>query len=107
MTQEQVEQAARLLHEHDSDLPWDEAPDWVKRVAKKMATFALEKPGASQEETHRHWATWLREEGWVYDTMESERLRTHPMLKAYRELTPEQQATFRLPQSITGDQQKA
>lgn len=105
MTPERIEETAVLLHQEDSDRPWDEAPEWVRTVARSLAKFALENPGATGEQVHHEWARCMEAERWVYDTVENERLRTHPMLKAYRELTREQQAIFKLTQSTNMEQQ--
>lgn len=93
---------ARLAHEanraycqaldDDSQMPWDDAPDWQKESAIKGVEFHWKNPDASPEDSH---ANWLRDkiaDGWVYGKIKDAELKTHPCCVPYEQLPVEQRA---------------
>lgn len=88
--------AARAAHEanrawckfngDDSQLPWDEAPDWVKMSAYSGASSLLMDPEATAERSHESWVKYKKLDGWKYGTEKSAEKKTHPCLVPYDEL---------------------
>lgn len=93
--------AARLAHEvnraycaflgDDSQLPWEEAPEWQKRSAilgaKAIESGDITTPGDS----HRSWLEEKRADGWVFGPVKDPAKRTHPCMVEFEALPREQQ----------------
>ena|SRR5437879_1172252 len=95
---------ARIAHEtnraycqtigDNSQLPWEEAPDWQKKSAINGVIFHLNalrsgeeaKPSAS----HENWLTQKLFDGWKYGAVKNETKKEHPYFVPYEELTVEQ-----------------
>ena len=77
-------------HGDDSQLTWDEAPDWQRL----SATIGVEgaRRGNTPEESHESWLTEKARTGWVYGPVKDPVAKTHPCIVPYDELPPEQQA---------------
>lgn len=100
VTQERiVEACARAAHEvnrayciaiGDTSQPrWENAPDWQRQSARNGVGAALR--GATAEESHE---SWLREklyQGWTYGPVKDPVAKTHPCIRPYAELPPDQQ----------------
>jgi hypothetical protein len=67
---------------------WDKAPDWQKDSAREGVQAALD--GQTPEELHESWCAFKQADGWVYGDRKSEKLKMHPCLVPYSELTPDQ-----------------
>lgn len=76
----------------DSQLAWDDAPDWQKDSAIAGVQFRLENDSATPEEMHANWMAQKAAEGWVYGEVKDEVAGTHPCMKPYDELPVEQRA---------------
>lgn len=73
-----------------SQLSWDNAPQWQKESAIVGVKFRLENPKSTPEQLHQNWMTQKLEDGWVYGIVKNEKLKTHPCLVDYKQLTPDQ-----------------
>lgn len=99
---ERVVYAARLGHEmnrayclsmgDDSQLPWDECPEWQKTSALNGALFHFLNPDAQPEHSH---LSWLREKiatGWKYGPVKDPAKKEHPCMVDYKDLPQEQRS---------------
>jgi hypothetical protein len=92
---EKVECIARVCHEanrgwciahgDDSQVGWDEAPDWQRESAINGVEGTL--AGTTPEESHDSWARQKVEDGWVYGAVKDPDKKTHPCLVPYDELS--------------------
>lgn len=78
-------------HGDFSQVPWDEAPNWVKESAVKGVKFFVENPGAKPSQMHDSWCEEKVSTGWVYGPEKDPLKKTHPCLVSYRELPYKQQ----------------
>lgn len=96
-----VEAVARACHEanriycrslgDDSQLPWDEAPEWAKESARvgvrKIAAGEVTRP----EQSHESWLAQKEAGGWRYGPVKDPAKKEHPCFVPYAELPREQQ----------------
>lgn len=79
-----------LMLGDESQMPWEDAPEWQKDSVKDGVRFALEafdkgempSPAAS----HENWLKYKMEEGWSYGEVKDAVKKTHPCMKPYEEL---------------------
>ena len=94
-----AEQIAQVTHEANRVLQgiegdpaqsphWDDAPDWQRDSAIEGVVGAL--AGNTPEQSHQSWIDFKVADGWVYGSVKSVELKTHPCLVPYDEL-PENQ----------------
>jgi hypothetical protein len=93
---------ARVCHEvnraycqalgDDSQLPWEQAPDWQRQSAVSNVVFHSRNPDAGPEATHESWAAEKLRDGWSYGPVKDAELKTHPCLVPFGELPVEQKA---------------
>lgn len=91
---------ARVAHEvnraycasigDNSQLPWDEAPDWQKESAVKGIEMHLANPDTTPEQSHEAWMAHKAAEGWVYGEVKDPEAKTHPAMLPYDQLPTEQ-----------------
>jgi len=100
-----IEQVAKVCHEanraycatigDNSQLPWENAPDWQKQSAIKGVELHLvelsEGREPKPESSHESWLKEKIESGWVYGTEKNADAKTHPCCVHYSELTRDQQ----------------
>jgi hypothetical protein len=97
-----IEQVAKITHEanraycsslgDDTQLPWDEAPDWQKDSAINGVKMHLGNPNATPEDSHRSWLAQKESEGWKYGPVKNPETKEHPCFLPYDQLPAEQQA---------------
>lgn len=97
-----VEHIARVCHEvnraycqalgDDSQLPWDEAPQWQRNSCLAGVRSHLENPGLTPEQSHVLWYQHKQADGWVYGAFKDQERKTHPCMVMYHELPIEQRA---------------
>ena len=97
-----IEQIARICHEanralcvatgDDSQVPWDEAPEWQRSSAFHSVRFHLENPDAPASASHDAWMREKTEGGWRHGEVKDADARTHPSLVPFEQLPPEEQA---------------
>src|SRR6185312_3805199 len=84
----------------NSQLPWEEAPDWQKISAMKGVEFHLAalssglKP--SNSDSHNSWLAEKREQGWKYGPVKNAETKEHPCFLPYEELPEEQRMKDKL-----------
>lgn len=74
----------------NSQLTWEDAPEWQKESAIKGAMFCRENPDAPPSANHESWLAVKEAEGWVYGEVKDPEKKTHPCMLPYGELPTEQ-----------------
>ena len=97
-----IEEIAKVCHEanrgyckalgDDSQLPWDEAPQWAKTSAINGVRFHLDNPNAGPSGSHENWLKEKEKEGWRYGATKDPEKKEHPCYVPYDQLPKEQQA---------------
>lgn len=92
---------AKLAHEanrvycqiigDDSQVPWDEAPEWQKESALDGVRRVIENANYRPQESHENWCQHKYNDGWKYGPVKDPEAKTHPCLVPYRDLPAEQQ----------------
>lgn len=95
-----VEQIARLCHEanriyclshgDDSQLPWEDAPEWQRESARNGVRFHATSPHSTPADSHANWLKEKLEQGWVYGPVKLPELKQHPCYVPYEELPVQQ-----------------
>lgn len=84
----------------NSQLPWDEAPEWQRQSAIKGVRFCLENPDAPPSANHDSWLEEKRRDGWKYGPVKKAEAKEHPCFVPYEELPAEQKAKDYLFKSV-------
>lgn len=79
-----------LILKDDSQVPWDEAPEWQKQSAINGVKFHLENPGAQPEDSHDSWLAEKERDGWKYGPVKDAEKKEHPCFVPYHQLPAEQ-----------------
>ncbi len=79
-----------LLIGDDSQLPWNDAPQWQRDSAINGVQFHIDNPDAGCAGSHENWLKVKEEEGWKYGEVKDAEKKEHPCFVPYDEL-PEQQ----------------
>lgn len=97
-----IEEIAKVCHEanrgyckalgDDSQLPWEEAPEWAKNSAINGVRFHLDNPNAGPSGSHENWLKEKEKEGWRYGEIKDPEKKEHPCFVPYDQLPKEQQA---------------
>ena len=97
-----VENVAKIAHElnasycrsigDDSQLSWEDAPEWQKESAVNGVKFHLEHPDASPSASHESWLKQKTEEGWKYGAVKNPETKEHPCFVPYEQLPTEQKS---------------
>jgi hypothetical protein len=74
----------------DSQLPWNEAPDWQRKSAVTGVEFHRGNPGAGPAHSHESWLKEKKADGWKYGAEKDLDKKEHPCCVPYEEL-PEYQ----------------
>lgn len=72
----------------NSQLPWDEAPEWQRSSAINGVVGAL--TGNTPEQSHEGWLAEKAATGWKYGPVKDPAKKEHPCFVPYAELPPEQ-----------------
>lgn len=93
-------QIARVAHEanraycltlgDESQLPWDDAPDWQRKSAINGVQFHANNPDAKPADSHASWVREKEADGWTYGPVKDPALKQHPCMVPYEELPIEQ-----------------
>ncbi len=96
-----INQIARICHEanrayciaigDDTQVPWDDAPDWQKLSALDGVEHAIHNPGAMPSDSHKSWLAVKAVDGWVYGPVKDADKKTHPCIVPFDGLPVEQQ----------------
>jgi hypothetical protein len=105
-----VEDIARICHEanraycstigDDSQLAWNDAPQWARDSAIKGVQFAHDNPTSTPEKSHESWLKEKQETGWKYGPVKDVDLKEHPCFVPYSDLPHEQQVKDHLFQAV-------
>ena len=99
---ENVTVAARVAHEanraycqaigDDSQLPWDDAPQWQRYSAINGVRFHRANPGATPENSHESWLAEKVANGWEYGPVKDAEAKKHPCCVPFDDLPVAQKA---------------
>lgn len=99
-TQMNIEQIAKISHEtnraycqtigDNSQLFWEDAPDWQKTSAINGVQFHLQNPEAGPDNSHNSWLAEKEAAGWKYGPIKNPETKEHPCFVPYNELPVEQ-----------------
>lgn len=97
-----VEQIARVAHEvnraycqslgDDSQVAWEDAPQWQRDSALQGVRLHAEHLDAGPEASHESWMAQKVADGWTYGPEKLPESKRHPCLVPFSELPREQQA---------------
>ena len=76
----------------NSQLPWNDAPDWQRESAVNGVKFHLDNPDAGPEASHESWMQEKKDDGWKYGEVKDADKKEHPCYTAYENLPVEQRA---------------
>ena len=76
----------------NSQLPWEDAPDWQKTSAVNGVRMHMNNPNAGPEASHNAWLKEKEETGWKYGPVKDTEKKEHPCMVPFGELPTEQQA---------------
>lgn len=105
-----IESIARTCHEvnraycaglgDDSQVPWYEAPEEIKRSAINGVSYLLDHPDAGPQDSHRNWLAFKEAEGWKYGPVKDFDKKEHPCFVPYEDLPVEQRTKDALFHSV-------
>lgn len=76
----------------ESQLPWENAPDWQKESAQNGVIYHLTHPASQPSDSHENWMKEKIAAGWKHGPVKDAAAKTHPCLLPYGQL-PLQQRT--------------
>lgn len=95
-----IEDVAKVCHEanrtycasigDDSQLPWDQSPDWQRQSAINGVKFHLDNPGVGPAASHENWVLEKLGGGWKYGPIKDADAKKHPCIVPYDQLPPDQ-----------------
>lgn len=95
-TENLIEQCAHLAHEinrayceslgDDTQVPWEDAPEWQRDSARQGAKLKLEHPETTPEQSHESWLRAKAADGWQYGHVKDVEAKLHPCFVPYSEL---------------------
>lgn len=95
-----TEQIAELTHEanrvycrlidDESQVSWEDAPEWQKKSAIDGVKFIQERPYAQPSLSHSKWVEGKRKDGWVYGEIKDADKKTHPCMVSFYDLPSSQ-----------------
>ena len=93
---------AKLCHEvnrayctamgDDSQLPWEEAPEWQRQSAMNGVAYHFSNENSTPEDSHNSWLKEKEADGWKYGPVKDVEKKEHPCFVPYAELPKEQKA---------------
>lgn len=97
-----IDHIARVCHEanrayckalgDDSQLAWEQAPDWQKESARVGVNHIMLNPKSTPKDSHNSWLEQKALEGWEYGPEKDPELKLHPCFLPYEQLPVEQRA---------------
>ncbi|AYO54397.1 RyR domain-containing protein [Acinetobacter wuhouensis] len=76
----------------DSQVTWDDAPEWQQQSVIAGVEMHLANPNATPEQSHESWYAQKQAEGWTYGEIKDVEKKEHPCFLPYDELPLEQKA---------------
>lgn len=105
-----IEKIAEVCHEtnraycqalgDDTQLGWNDAPQWQKDSAVNGVNFHIDNPEMTPENSHENWLKEKTEAGWVYGETKDPDKKEHPCCVAYLYLPTDQKAKDHIFRSI-------
>jgi len=96
-----IEQIAKVCHEankalcqtlgDDSQVAWEDAPDWQIESCMNGVVFHLTTDDAGDSASHETWMAERVKAGWKYGPVKDEKKKEHPCLVPFVELPKDQQ----------------
>jgi len=75
----------------NSQLAWEDAPEWQKESAINGVKFHQYHPDSKPSDSHDSWMKEKLEQGWQYGSVKDPAKKEHPCLVPYEDLPKEQQ----------------
>lgn len=75
----------------NSQVSWEDAPDWQKQSAINGVKYHLNNPDSTPMDSHTSWLKEKVDTGWVYGGVKDPIAKTHPCIVNYDKLPKEQQ----------------
>lgn len=92
---------ARICHEanraycvsmgDNSQVSWDEAPEWQRKSAVNGVIYHKENPDSQACDSHNNWLKEKRESGWKYGVVKNPEKKEHPCFVEFKNLPKAQQ----------------
>lgn len=76
----------------DSQLPWDDAPQWQRTSVINGVNFHIDNPDAKPSDSHNSWLAEKVADGWTYGPVKDPELKQHPCFVPYDQLPADQRA---------------
>ena len=76
----------------NSQVAWDDSPQWQRKSAVNGVLFNLAQPNAPASASHDNWLEEKRRAGWSYGPVKDAETKRHPCFVPYENLPREQQA---------------
>lgn len=99
MTLSQIAQVAHEINQSycwsigdDTQVGWEDAPQWQRDSALLGVQFHLKNPNASPSSSHDSWLAQKTAEGWKYGPVKDADKKEHPCYVPYNELPTEQKS---------------
>jgi len=73
-------------NDDDSQLSWDDAPEWQIDSAINGVEYALRRPNVTIADMHSNWMAEKIEDGWIYGEVKDPIAKTHPCMVPYDQL---------------------
>lgn len=96
-----TEDIARVCHEanralcismgDNSQVQWDEAPEWQRESAIKGVAFRVANQTSTPKDQHESWVAQKIANGWIYGPVKDAQAKTHPCIAPYDQLPIAQQ----------------
>lgn len=97
-----LEEIARTAHEvnraycqalgDNSQLAWEDAPEWQRSSAINGVKFHIRNPEAGPDHSHNAWLAEKQATGWKYGPVKDPDKKEHPCFVPYDQLSVEQKA---------------
>jgi len=81
-----------LVQGDNSQVPWDQAPEWQRQSVAHGVRAILDDPSQPPEASHEGWLKEKVADGWVYGQVKDAAAKKHPCMVPYDKLPVEQQA---------------
>lgn len=105
-----TEEIARVCHEvnraycsalgDDSQLAWEDAPNWQRRSAINGVEYMLANPAAKPSDSHESWLAEKAAEGWTYGPVKDPSKKEHPCFVPFDQLPLDQKVKDHLFQAV-------
>ena len=75
----------------DSQVAWEDAPEWQRQSAINGVKYALEHPDVTPDKMHENWRREKLKDGWAWGPVKDPESKLHPCIVSYGDLPIEQQ----------------